>query len=126
MQKVFKKRFKQKAQKGLVYIKSTYNNTLITISTIQGAILTWRSAGGCGFRGARKATPFAAKMAATTLASKCLEYGIRDICVYVYGPGPGRESAIRGVHEAGLRVTIIRDITSIAHNGCRQPKRRRA
>jgi small subunit ribosomal protein S11 len=123
--KASKKRFKLKIQKGIVHIKSTYNNTLIMVRKIQGRTLSWRSAGGCGFRGARKSTPFAAKIAATTLAAKCLEHGIRNVCICIYGPGFGRESAIRGIYESGLRVTIIRDITPSAHNGCRRPKRRR-
>jgi small subunit ribosomal protein S11 len=120
-----KKRVKQKVQKGIVHIQATYNNTLITISTIQGGVLVWNSSGACGFRGARKSTPFAAKTASEIAAKKCLEYGIREVRVYVWGPGPGRETAIRGINEAGLRVTLIRDITSLPHNGCRSPKRRR-
>lgn len=120
-----RKRIKRKVQKGVVHIQSTYNNTLVTISTVQGGVLFWSSAGACGFRGARKSTPFAAKTAAENAAKKCLEQGIREVRVYVWGPGPGRETAIRGVHEAGLRVTLIRDITSLPHNGCRAPKSRR-
>jgi small subunit ribosomal protein S11 len=119
------KRTKQKVRKGIVHIQATYNNTLITVSTIQGDVLAWSSSGGCGFRGARKSTPFAAKVAAEVVAKKCLEQGIREVRVYVWGPGPGRETAIRGINEVGLRVILIRDITSVPHNGCRAPKRRR-
>jgi len=120
-----KKRIKRKVQKGIVHIQATYNNTLVTISTIKGGVLGWSSSGACGFRGARKSTPFAAKTAAENTAKKCFEQGIRDARVYVWGPGTGRETAIRGIYEAGLRVTVIRDITSLPHNGCRAPKRRR-
>jgi small subunit ribosomal protein S11 len=118
-------RNQQKVRKGIVHIQATYNNTLITISTTQGGVLAWSSSGACGFRGARKSTPFAAKTAAEIAAKKCLERGIREVRVYVWGPGPGRETAIRGINEVGLRVVLIRDITSVPHNGCRSPKRRR-
>jgi small subunit ribosomal protein S11 len=125
--KTFKqtKRTKRKVQKGIVHIHSTYNNTLVTISTTQGGVVAWSSAGACGFRGARKRTPFAAKTAAENVAKMCLNQGIYEARVYVWGPGPGRETAIRGIYEAGLRVVLIRDITSLPHNGCRSPKRRR-
>lgn len=125
--KVFnkKKRTKRKVQKGVVHIHATYNNTLVTISTVQGGVVAWSSAGACGFRGARKSTPFAAKTAAENAAKICLDQGMSEARVYVWGPGPGRETAIRGIYEAGIRVTLIRDITSIPHNGCRSPKRRR-
>ena len=119
------KRTKQKVRKGIVHIQATYNNTLVTISIIRGGVIAWSSSGACGFRGARKSTPFAAKTAAEIAAKKCLEQGIREVRVYVWGPGPGRETAIRGINEAGLRVVLIRDITSLPHNGCRAPKRRR-
>ena len=112
-------------QKGIVHILATYNNTLITISTIQGGALAWSSAGACGFRGARKRTPFAAKTAAEQTVKKCREQGLNEARVYVRGPGPGRESAIRGIYDAGLRVILVRDITSLPHNGCRAPKQRR-
>jgi small subunit ribosomal protein S11 len=119
------KRTKRKVNKGIVHIQATFNNTLITISTVQGSVLSWGSAGACGFRGARKSTPFAAKTAAEGVAKKCLDQGIQEVDVYVWGPGPGRDTSIRGIHESGLRVTLIRDITSLPHNGCRAPKRRR-
>jgi len=120
-----KKRSKRKIQKGIVHIQATYNNTLVTISTIKGRVLAWSSCGACGFRGARKSTPFAAKTAAERATKKCLEQGIWEAYIYVSGPGSGRETAIRGIYEAGLRVRVIRDITSLPHNGCRAPKRRR-
>lgn len=120
-----KKWLKPKSPKGVIRIQSTYSNTLITISTVQGDTLSWSSAGTCGFRSARKSTPFAAKIAAENVAKKCLEQGIRDVRVYVSGPGPRRETAIRGIYESGLRVTLIRDITPLPHNGCRAPSRRR-
>jgi small subunit ribosomal protein S11 len=119
------KRIKRKVQKGIVHIHATYNNTLITISTIQGIVLVWNSAGASGFRGTRKSTPFAAKIATENTIKKCVEQGMQEARVYVWGPGPGRETAIRRIHEMGIRVTLIRDITSLPHNGCRSPKRRR-
>ena len=119
------KRIKQKYQKGIVNIKANYNNTLVTVCTIKGIIITWRSSGKCGFRGARKRTPFAANITAENAVKKCLEKGIREVRIYVYGPGPGREIAIRGVFETGICVTNIRDISSVPHNGCRAQKKRR-
>jgi small subunit ribosomal protein S11 len=119
------KRIKRKVQKRIVHVRATYNNTLVTAVTMQGGVLSWSSAGACGFRGARKSTAFAAKVAAERVTKKCLEQGVREAHVYIFGPGPGRETAIRGIYEAGLRVTLIRDITSLPHNGCRAPKRRR-
>jgi small subunit ribosomal protein S11 len=117
--------WKKKVQKGIVHIRATYNNTIVTATTIQGEVLAWRSAGVCGFRGAQKSTPFASKVIARTTAKKCMEQGVREVRVYVCGPGPGRETAIRRIHEAGLYVTLIRDITAFSHNGCRARKRRR-
>jgi len=119
------KPLKRKVLIGVAHIQATYNNTLINIGTIQGRTLVWSSAGACGFRGARKRTPFAAKIAATIVAKKCIDQGISEVRVYILGPGPGRETAIRGVYEIGVRITLIRDITSIPHNGCRPQKRRR-
>jgi small subunit ribosomal protein S11 len=116
---------KKKVQKGIVHIRATYNNTIITISTVQGEVLAWSSSGVCGFRGAQKNTPFASKVVTRNAVKKCMEQGVREVRVYVFGPGPGREAAIRRVHEAGLSVTLIRDITSFSHNGCRARKRRR-
>lgn len=118
-------RTKQKLQKGIVNIQSTYNNTLVTIRTIQGRVVAWSSAGVCGFRGARKITHFSTKSAAGKAAKQGFEYGMRETRVYITGVGPGRELAIRRIHYSGLRVTLIRDITSLPHNGCRPPTRRR-
>ena len=119
------KRMKHKVLIGVIHIQATYNTTLFTISTIQGKTLFWSSAGACGFQGARKRTPFAAKISAIIVAKKCIDQEINEVRVYVLGPGPGREAAVRGIHEIGVRITIIRDITSIPHNGCRPQKRRR-
>jgi small subunit ribosomal protein S11 len=120
-----KSRFKRKVGKGVVHIRSTYNNTLVTVSTIEGKVLNWRSSGALGFRGARKGTPFAAKTAAENVSTACFNIGIRELLVYVWGTGPGREAAIRRIHRTGLRVTAMSDVTSLPHNGCRSPKRRR-
>jgi small subunit ribosomal protein S11 len=119
------KRTGRKVQKGIVYIRSTYNNTTVTVSIVQGGVMNRSSSGACGFRGARKGAPFAAKTAVISAAKKCFDRGIREARVYAWGPGPGREIAIRRVRDVGIRVTIIRDITSFPHNGCRVPKRRR-
>jgi small subunit ribosomal protein S11 len=119
------KRSKRKVYKRIVHIRATHNNTLVTISTIQGGVLSWSSSGECGFRGSRKSTPFAGKVAVEKATKPCLEQGLLEARIYVMGPGPGRETAIRRVHESGLHVTLIRDITRLPHNGCRAPKRRR-
>lgn len=111
-------------RKGIIHIRSTYNNTLITLRTIQGEVISWSSAGVCGFRGARKRTPFAAKIATETVVRSGVEAGIQSVRIYISGPGSGRERAIRRVYETGFRVLLIRDITSLPHNGCRPPKRR--
>jgi small subunit ribosomal protein S11 len=119
------KKGKRKVPKGVVHIQATFNNTIITVSTLKGEVFAWSSAGACGFRGARKSTPFAAKTAAEAAAKKSIEQGMKEAQVFVKGPGSGRETAIRGLQEAGLQVTLIRDITAIPHNGCRPPKKRR-
>ena len=119
------KRTGRKIQKGIVYIQSIYNNTIVTISIVQGDVMNRSSSGACGFQGARKGAPFAAKTAVISVAKKCFDRGIREVRVYAWGPGPGREIAIRRVRDIGIRVTIIRDITSFPHNGYRAPKRRR-
>jgi len=111
--------------RGQVHILASFNNTIITITDPQGAAVSWSSAGGCGFRGSRKSTPYAAQVAAETAARKAQEQGVRQVDVYVKGPGSGRESAIRALQGAGLHVTSITDVTPIPHNGCRPPKRRR-
>ena len=110
---------------GRVYIQSTFNNTLITLTDPEGKVIAWGSAGSVGFKGSRKSTAFAAQRAGERAARKGMEHGLRQVDVYVRGPGPGREAAIRSLQAAGLLVTSIRDVTPIPHNGCRPPKRRR-
>jgi small subunit ribosomal protein S11 len=125
LRKTIAKKAKRKVPKGIVSIQATFNNTIVTVSTVDGEVLAWSSAGACGFKGARKSTPFAAKTAAEMAAKMSLEQGMREAQVLVKGPGSGRETAIRGLQEAGLEITLIRDITAIPHNGCRPPKKRR-
>ncbi len=120
-----KKKVKKNVQTGVAHIQSTFNNTIITITDVGGAALAWATAGQQGFKGSRKSTPFAAQVAAEECARKAMEHGVRSIGVYVKGPGSGRESALRALQAAGLRITMIRDVTPIPHNGCRPPKRRR-
>ncbi len=122
---VKKKRNKKQVQIGIVHIQSTFNNTLITITDMSGNTLSWSSSGSKGFKGSRKSTPFAAQLAAEDAARKAMEYGLKTVSVFVKGPGAGRESALRAIAQTGLRVTLIRDVTPIPHNGCRPPKRRR-
>jgi len=110
---------------GIAHIQSTFNNTVVTISDLQGNVLAWASAGTSGFKGSRKGTPFAAGLAAENAARKAMEQGVRQVEVYVKGPGAGREAAIRSLQAAGLEVNLIKDVTPIPHNGCRPPKRRR-
>jgi len=111
--------------KGSVHILSSFNNTIVTITDVNGNAVSWASAGGLGFRGSKKSTAFAAQMAAETAAKASMEHGMKSVEVYVKGPGPGRESAIRALQTAGMEVTMIKDVTPIPHNGCRPPKRRR-
>jgi small subunit ribosomal protein S11 len=120
-----KKKTKKNVQTGVVYIQSTFNNTIITITDVSGNVLSWSSAGARGFKGSRKSTPFAAQVAAGDAAAKAMEHGLKNVSVLVKGPGAGRESALRALAAAGLKVTLIRDITPVPHNGCRPPKRRR-
>lgn len=120
-----KKKVKKNVVNGVVHIQSTFNNTIVTITDTSGATVAWSSAGVQGFKGSRKSTPFAAQMAAEDAAKKAMEQGMRNVEVYVKGPGPGRESALRSLHNAGFNVTMIKDVTPIPHNGCRPPKRRR-
>ncbi len=120
-----KKRVKKNVAVGIVHIQSTFNNTMITISDVSGNVLAWSSAGARGFKGSRKSTPFAAQVAAGDAAAKAMEHGMKTVSVNVSGPGAGRESALRALSAAGLKVTMIRDVTPIPHNGCRPPKRRR-
>ena len=122
---VRKRRERKNIEKGQVHIRSSFNNTLVTITDLQGNALSWSSAGSLGFRGSKKSTPFAAQMAAETAARGAMEHGLKTVEVYVKGPGSGRESAIRALQTAGLDVNMIKDVTPIPHNGCRPPKRRR-
>ncbi|HHT42954.1 MAG TPA: 30S ribosomal protein S11 [Firmicutes bacterium] len=110
---------------GIAHIRSTFNNTIVTISDPQGNVISWASAGNAGFKGSRKGTPFAAGLAAEQAASAAMDHGVREVSVYVKGPGAGREAAIRSLQAAGLEVTTIKDVTPIPYNGCRPPKRRR-
>jgi small subunit ribosomal protein S11 len=110
---------------GIAHIQSTFNNTVVTISDNQGNVLAWSSAGQTGFKGSRKGTPFAAGLAAEAAARKAMEHGVKQVEVFVKGPGSGREAAIRALQSAGLEVNLIRDVTPVPHNGCRPPKRRR-
>ena len=110
---------------GAAHIKSTFNNTLVTITDLNGNVISWASAGEMGFRGSRKSTPFAAQMAAETATKAAMEHGMKTVEVYVKGPGAGREAAIRALQATGLEVNSIKDVTPIPHNGCRPPKRRR-
>ena len=124
--KVVKKRRERKnVEKGAAHICSTFNNTLITITDVQGNTISWASAGELGFKGSRKSTPFAAQSAAETAAKIAVDHGMKSVEVYVKGPGSGRESAIRALAAVGLEVTLIKDVTPIPHNGCRPPTRRR-
>ena len=124
--KVVKRRRERKVvEKGAVHIRSSFNNTMVTVTDLEGNALSWASSGGLGFRGSRKSTPFAAQTAAETAAKAAMEYGLKTVEVYVKGPGQGREAAIRALQSAGLEVVMIKDVTPIPHNGCRPPKRRR-
>ncbi|APM37581.1 MULTISPECIES: 30S ribosomal protein S11 [Clostridium] len=120
-----RKKERKNVEHGCAHIRSTFNNSIVTITDAAGNTLSWASAGGLGFRGSRKSTPFAAQMAAETSAKAAMEHGLKSIEVYVKGPGSGREAAIRSLQAAGLEVTLIKDVTPIPHNGCRPPKRRR-
>lgn len=120
-----KKKVRKNIQSGIAHIQSTFNNTIITITDVSGNAVSWSSAGKKGFKGSRKSTPFAAQLAAEDAARQAQEHGMRTISVYVKGPGSGREAALRALANAGLRVSLIRDVTPVPHNGCRPPKRRR-
>ena len=120
-----KRRDRKNIEKGAAHIRSTFNNTIVTITDVAGNAISWASAGGLGFRGSRKSTPFAAQSAAETAAKAAMEHGLKSIEVYVKGPGAGREAAIRALQAAGLEINMIKDVTPIPHNGCRPPKRRR-
>jgi small subunit ribosomal protein S11 len=123
--KVFKKKDRRIVPNGVAHIQASFNNTLISITDMEGKLICWSSAGSLGFRGSRKGTPFAAQQAASRAASAARDHGMRTVEVHVKGPGSGRESAIRALAIAGLEVRLIRDVTPVPHNGCRPPKRRR-
>ena len=116
---------KKNVSNGLAFIQATFNNTIVTITDAQGNVISWSSAGSKGFKGSRKSTPFAAQIAAQDAAEKAAEHGMRAVGVLIKGPGAGREAAVRSLQSAGFRITFIRDITPIPHNGCRPAKRRR-
>jgi small subunit ribosomal protein S11 len=120
-----KKKVKKNVQTGIAHIASTFNNTIVTITDVSGNVVSWSSAGACGFKGSRKSTPFAAQLAAENAAKKAQDHGMRTVQVFVKGPGSGRESALRALQAAGFKISLIRDVTPIPHNGCRPPKRRR-
>ncbi len=120
-----KKKIKRTVTDGVAHIYASFNNTIVTISDRQGNTLSWATAGGSGFRGSRKSTPFAAQVAAERAGTRAKDYGVKSLDVLVKGPGPGRESAVRALNNAGFKITNISDVTPIPHNGCRPPKRRR-
>jgi len=123
--KKVKKKVKKNVPYGIVHIKASFNNTIVSVSDKQGSTIAWASAGSVGFKGSRKSTPFAAQLAAENCAKKAMEHGVRSVEIYVKGPGSGRESAIRSLQSVGLEITVIKDVTPIPHNGCRPPKQRR-
>jgi small subunit ribosomal protein S11 len=120
-----KKKVKKSINTGLVHIQSTFNNTIVTVTDMNGNVIAWSSAGVKGFKGSKKSTPFAAQVAAEDAAKKAMDQGMKSVGVLIKGPGAGRESAIRAIQAAGLKITMIKDVTPIPHNGCRPPKRRR-
>ncbi|HWS02593.1 MAG TPA: 30S ribosomal protein S11 [Gammaproteobacteria bacterium] len=120
-----KKKVKKNVVDGVVHVHASFNNTIITITDRQGNALSWATSGGSGFRGSRKSTPFAAQVAAERAGKAAQEYGLKNVEVMVKGPGPGRDSAVRALHNVGFKVTNIQDVTPIPHNGCRPPKKRR-
>lgn len=120
-----RRRERKNIERGSAHIQSTFNNTIVTITDVQGNAISWASSGELGFRGSRKSTPFAAQSAAETAAKLAMEHGMKSVDVYVKGPGQGREAAIRALQSAGLDVSMIKDVTPVPHNGCRPPKRRR-
>lgn len=122
---VVKKKIKYAGGMARAYIQSTFNNTIVTIADDKGNTLAWASAGGSGFKGAKKGTPFAAQMTANAVGKKAMDYGVKQVSVFVNGPGPGRETAIRGLQASGLLIAAIKDVTPVPHDGCRPPKPRR-
>ncbi len=125
VKKVAKKRVKKHIERGQAHIQASFNNTIVTLTDSEGNALSWASAGGLGFRGSRKSTPYAAQMAAETASKAALVYGLKSVDVMVKGPGTGRDAAIRAIQTCGIEVTSIKDVTPVPHNGCRPPKRRR-
>ncbi len=125
MAKVKKKKIRRNVNKGIAYIKATFNNTIVTMTDATGDVICWATAGTVGFKGSRKSTPFAAQRAAETVAEKAAKVGVREVEIRVKGPGAGRESAITGLQASGMSIKSIEDITPLPHNGCRPPKRRR-
>ncbi len=123
--KTRKRKVRKNIQSGIGHIQSTFNNTIVTITDVSGNTVAWSSAGKKGFKGSRKSTPFAAQLCAEDAARQAMEHGMKTISVYVKGPGAGREAALRSLGNAGLRISLIRDVTPVPHNGCRPPKRRR-
>ena len=119
------KKERKNVVRGVAHIKATFNNTIVSITDLSGNVLAWASAGSQGFKGSRKGTPFAAQIAASTAVKKAMEYGVKNVEVFIKGPGAGREAALRSLQTAGFGITMIRDVTPIPHNGCRPPKRRR-
>jgi len=120
-----KKKVRKNVGSGIAHINSTFNNTIVTITDLSGKAVSWSSAGSRGFKGSRKSTPFAAQLAAEDAARKAQDHGVHSVAIFVKGPGAGRESALRAFQNVGMKVTLIRDVTPIPHNGCRPPKRRR-
>jgi len=123
--KTVTRKVKRNIPKGVAHIQATFNNTIVTMTDINGEAISWASAGSCGFKGAKKGTPFAAQTAAEVAARQSMDQGMRQVEIIVKGPGAGRETAIRAIQSAGLGISIIRDITPVPHNGCRPPKKRR-
>ena len=122
---VKRRRERKNIEKGAVHIRATFNNTIVTITDVNGNAISWASAGELGFKGSRKSTPFAAQSASETAAKAAMEHGLKTVVVFIKGPGAGRESAIRALETVGLQITLIKDVTPIPHNGCRPPTRRR-
>ncbi len=120
-----KKKIRKNISTGIAHIQSTFNNTIVTITDENGNTLAWSSSGVHGFKGSRKSTPFAAKIVAEDAGNKAMEYGMKNLGVYIKGPGPGRESALRALHALGFNISLIKDVTPVPHNGCRAPKKRR-
>jgi small subunit ribosomal protein S11 len=120
-----KKKVRKNVQTGIAHIAATFNNTIVSITDVSGNVISWSSSGTCGFKGSRKSTPFAAQLAAEDAAKKAMEHGLRNVTVFIKGPGAGRESALRALNAVGLKISLIRDVTPVPHNGCRPRKRRR-